>query len=331
MSYRRAVSWLRSHLLRAVALALLISQATALRAQTEVPLRAQTESPLRAVAVSPGIWALVGPIGGPSRDNQALNATYGVLATPEGTILIDSGASAQGARLLADMARQLTGQPVRWVINTGSQHHRWLGNEHLRQSGAQIIAHRRTVQTQRAGAAAQIAELTTLLGDRFEGTLALHAERSVDGARSELTIGGLRIDLLDLGDAHFPGDVVVWLPASRTAFSGDLVYVERLLSLAPLSNGRSWLAAFERLAALAPARIVPGHGAPTDLATAQAQTGDYLRFVVNGVARYAKEMAGVEAALAELGAAPAFAQLANFAQLHRANINRAYLRAEAGD
>ena len=76
---------------------------------------------------------------------------------------------------------------------------------------------------------------------------------------------------------------------------------------------------------------MPGHGAPTDLATAQAQTGDYLRFVVNGVARHAKEMAGVEAALAELGAAPAFAQLANFAQLHRANINRAYLRAEAGD
>jgi len=315
----------RSNVVRAlllVALAWLLSLA--------LPALAQSTA-LRAEAVAPGVWALVGPLAGPSRDNHALNATYGVLATPQGTILIDSGASAQGARLLAGMAQQLTGQPVRWVINTGSQHHRWLGNAELHQSGAQIIAHRRTVQTQRAGAAAQIGELTALLGDRFAGTEALHAERLLDGARSELTLGGVRIDVLDLGDAHFPGDVTVWLPASRIAFSGDLVYVERLLSLAPASNGRSWLAAFERLAALAPARIVPGHGAPTDVATAQAQTGDYLRLVVNGVVRHAKEMAGVEAALAELGAAPAFAHLANFAQLHRANVNRAYLRAEAGD
>ena len=67
------------------------------------------------------------------------------------------------------------------------------------------------------------------------------------------------------------------------------------------------------------------------MATAQAQTGAYLRFVVEGVKRHAREMAGVEAALAELGPAPDFAHLANFEQLHRMNINRAYLRAEAGD
>ena len=42
-------------------------------------------------------------------------------------------------------------------------------------------------------------------------------------------------------------------------------------------------------------------------------------------------MAGVEAAVAELREAPAFAELANFDQLHRPNINQAYLRAEARD
>jgi glyoxylase-like metal-dependent hydrolase (beta-lactamase superfamily II) len=286
---------------------------------------------LRAAAVAPGVWALVGPISGPSRDNHALNATYGVVATPEGTILIDSGASAQGAKLLAAMAQQLTGQPLRWVINTGSQHHRWLGNDQLRQGGAQVIAHRRTVQTQGAGAAAQMVELKAMLGDRLDDTRPFHAERLVDGARSELNLGGQRIEMLDFGDAHFPGDTVVWLPALGVAFTGDLVYVERLLSLAPASNGPSWLAAFERLVSLAPAHVVPGHGGPTNLSTAQAQTGAYLRFVINGVARHARDMAGVEAALAELGDAPAFAGLANYAQLHRSNVNRAYLRAEAGN
>ena len=305
-----------------VVLACMLSQA--------LPAAAQP-APLRADVVAPGIWALVGPIGGPTRDNHALNATYGVVATDEGTILIDSGASVQGAKLLGAMAQQLTGKPVRWVINTGSQHHRWLGNDHLQKAGAQVIAHQRTVQSQRAGAAAQMAELQSVLGDRLEGTRPLYADRLLDGARSALSLGGQRIEMLDLGDAHFPGDTVVWLPAAGVAFTGDLVYVERLLSLAPASNGPSWLAAFERFVALSPVHVVPGHGGPTNMATAQAQTGAYLRFVVNGVARHAREMAGVEAALAELGDAPAFAQLANFAQLHRSNVNRAYLRAEVGN
>ncbi len=305
-----ALAWVLSHALPAVAQP---AQATLLRADV----------------VAPGVWALVGPLSGPTRDNHALNATYGVVATAEGAILIDSGASAQGAQLLAVMAQQLTGKPVRWVINTGSQHHRWLGNDHLHKAGAQLIAHQRTVQSQRAGAAAQMVELQSLLGDRLDGTRAAYAERLLDGARSVWSLGGTRIEMLDLGDAHFPGDVVVLLPAAGVAFTGDLVYVERLLSFAPASNPRSWLATFERFTALSPAHVVPGHGGPTNIATAQAQTGAYLRYVVNGVARHAKEMAGVQAALAELGDAPAFAQLANFAQLHRSNVSRAYLRAEA--
>jgi glyoxylase-like metal-dependent hydrolase (beta-lactamase superfamily II) len=305
-----------------VLMALLLLQALSARAQDAV---------LRTAIVAPGVWAIVGSIGGPSRDNHALNATYGVVATPEGTILIDSGASAQGAQLLAASAKQLTGQAVRWVINTGSQHHRWLGNGHMRSAGAQIIAHRMTVQTQQAVAEMQIVELRGLLADRFAGTQAVHAERVLEGESSEIVLGGVRVALLALGDAHFPGDTVVWLPEQRIVFAGDLVYAERLLSVAALSNPRSWLAAFERLVRLAPAQVVPGHGSPTTLALAQSQTGAYLRLLVDGVARHAKEMAGVEAALAELGDAPAFVHLANFSQLHRGNINRAYLRAEAGD
>ena len=324
------VSWLRSDFLRAVVLvllALLLAQALPLRAQ----MSDKSPALLRSVAVAPGVWALVGSLGGASRDNHALNATYGVVATPEGAILIDSGASAQGATLLAGMAQQLTGQPVRWVINTGSQHHRWLGNEALRKSGAQVIAHARTVQGQRKLADAKTLEARAVLGEQFGATQPAFAERMPDGERAALTLGGLRIELLDLGDAHFPGDTVVWLPASRIAFAGDVVYVERLLSIAPESNPSAWLRAFDRLVALAPAHVVPGHGAPTSVATAQAHTGAYLRTVTAGVARHAKEMAGVDAALNELGSAPAFAHLANFELLHRANVNRAYLRAEAGE
>jgi hypothetical protein len=35
----------------------------------------------------------------------------------------------------------VTTQPIRWVINTGGQDHRWLGNGYFRAQGAELIAH----------------------------------------------------------------------------------------------------------------------------------------------------------------------------------------------
>ena len=45
------------------------------------------------------------------------------------------------------------------------------------------------------------------------------------------------------------------------------------------------------------------------MAQAQRETGDYLAFVVNGSRKLAEEMAGVDAAVATLRDAPAFAGL----------------------
>ena len=92
-------------------------------------------------------------------ENFGLNANYGVIDTPAGAILIDAGASHQAARQLEAEVRKLTGKPVAWVINTGSQDHRWLGNGYFAAQGAQIIALQRTATTQQRLGANQIAAL----------------------------------------------------------------------------------------------------------------------------------------------------------------------------
>ena len=96
-----------------------------------------------------------------------------------------------------------------------------------------------------------------------------------DDAKFEF--GGVAIELRHRGGAHTPGDMMVWLPQERVLFSGDVVYVDRLLGVIPASRTKPWLATFAEIERLAPAKIVPGHGRVTDLATAQAQTRDYLR------------------------------------------------------
>jgi glyoxylase-like metal-dependent hydrolase (beta-lactamase superfamily II) len=78
----------------------------------------------KAELVIDNVFAIVGPIGGRTAANDALNANMGFVVTPQGVILIDSGASKLGAEKIAAAIAQVSTQPVRWVVNTGSQDHR---------------------------------------------------------------------------------------------------------------------------------------------------------------------------------------------------------------
>jgi glyoxylase-like metal-dependent hydrolase (beta-lactamase superfamily II) len=287
-------------------------------------------SPLKSVDLGGGVHALIGPTGPRLPENLGLNANYGVIDTPDGAILIDAGASTAAAKLLEAEVRRLTGKPVRWVVNTGSQDHRWLGNSHFAAQGAEIVALERTTRTQQRLGKGQLEALNPVFKEQMSGTQVMPARQALPGDVARLQLGGRAIELHYFADAHFPGDAIVWLPKEAILFSGDLIYVDRILGILPESNAGTWLSAFSQAVALQPKWIVPGHGQVCDIARAQRDTGDYLAFVVDGTKKFAEDMAGVDAAVAALGGAPAFSHLLNFGELHRGNVNRAYLRFEAG-
>jgi glyoxylase-like metal-dependent hydrolase (beta-lactamase superfamily II) len=282
----------------------------------------------RAEKVVDNVYAIVGPLGQRSAENDGLNANFGFVVTPKGVILIDSGASVLGAKKLEAAIRAVTEQPVRWVINTGSQDHRWLGNGYFAGKGAEVIALARTAATQAEYATQQMTGLERFLGKRLEGTKPLPAPKTLAGASATLERGGVTFELVHT-DAHYPGDARVWLPTQRVVFSGDLVYVDRLLGVLPWSSVKNGQRAFKALAALKPARIVPGHGRVCDLAQAQRETGDYYDFLADKVGAAAREMEPLSATLDRYADLPAFRHLQNYSDLHRANMNRAFVEFES--
>jgi glyoxylase-like metal-dependent hydrolase (beta-lactamase superfamily II) len=222
----------------------------------------------------------------------------------------------------------VTKQPVRWVVNTGSQDHRWLGNDYFAGQGAEVIALARTAATQAENGAQQLQGLERFLGKRLEGTRPLPAPKTLAGETATLELGGVTLELA-YTDAHYPGDARVWLPKQRVAFSGDLVYVDRLLGVLPWSSVQNGQQAFHALAALKPARIVPGHGRVTDLAQAQRETGDYYDFLAGKVGAAAREMEPMDETLDRYADLPQFRHLENYGDLHRPNMNRAFTEFEA--
>lgn len=282
----------------------------------------------RAERVTDTVYAIVGPLDQRSVDNDGLNANFGFIVTPKGVILIDSGASYLGAEKIAAAIGKVTDKSVRWVINTGSQDHRWLGNDYFAGKGAEIIAMQRTAVTQAEYAGQHRQSLERFLGERMQGTHALPAPKTLAGDSATLELGGEML-MLAYTDAHFPGDAWVWLPKRGVMFSGDLVYVDRMLSVLPWSSVKNGQKAFPALAALKPARIVPGHGRVCDLAQAQRESGDYYDFLARKIGVAAREMEPMSATLNRYADLPAFRHLENYEGLHRANMNRAFIEFES--
>lgn len=225
--------------------------------------------------VTENVWAIVGETEQRSADNLANNATFGLVVTGAGAVLVDPGGSWQGAAALHDAIRTVTDQPVVHVINTGGQDHRWLGNGYWQAQGATVIASTAADADHRARAGAHMIALAQFLGDGLEGTEPSLADVTFETDYT-LEIGGFSFEIMHRGPAHTPGDSFVWLDERDVMFTGDIVYVDRLLGNGPARDTDSWIAVFAAMAAYQPAHIVPGHGRATDLPTATRDTHDYL-------------------------------------------------------
>ncbi|MGQ9723899.1 MAG: MBL fold metallo-hydrolase [Tepidimonas sp.] len=282
---------------------------------------------VRFTRVADNVYAYIGDIEGRTYENEGLNANLGLVVTPAGAVLIDSGPTRQVAQKIEAAARAVTSQPIRWVINTGGQDHRWLGNGYFKEKGAQIIAHQNAEADMKARANEHVEGLQRVLKERFEGTVPVLPTRWLTDADTRLDFGGTVIELKHRGGGHTPGDTLVWLPQTRVLFSGDVVYVDRILGLHPVSRTKTWLQSFAAIEELKPAVIVPGHGRVTDLTTAQKETRDLLAALRAHMKKAVDEGVDISAAVKSFDSKP-------FMYLKHAEVwlpqlaNRTYLEIE---
>lgn len=281
---------------------------------------------LRFTEIAPGVHAFIGEMGNRSYENEGMNTNVGFVVTKEGVVVIDSGASYQAAKKIHEAIWRVTNQPVKYVINTGGQDHRWLGNGYFKEQGATIIAHSKAAADMNSRGADQVAVLKGVLRERADGTRPTLPDETFDKEKT-LKLGGTEIRIIHAFGGHTPGDSVVWLPASRTLFSGDLVYVDRMLGVNPVSNTKNWLASFEALEKLAPRRIVPGHGKVCDLAKAKRDTKDYLVLLRGHMKQAIDKGLDLQRAIDTLDQSR-FKTLLNYESLKGSNASNTYLEME---
>ena len=277
--------------------------------------------------VAPGIYAHIGETGARSVENEGLNANLGLVLTPAGAVLIDSGATAQSAAQIDAAVKRMEPKGVKWVINTGGQDHRWLGNGYFKAQGAEIIAHASARPDMVNRGNDHLQGLRDVLGAKAEGTVPTLPTRWLAAPDERLELGGVTFEFKHRGGAHTPGDMLVWLPQQRVLFSGDVVYVDRLLGVLPVSQTRAWLQTFAVIEQLRPNVLVPGHGGVTTLEKAKADSQAYLLALRAHMKKAVDEGVDISAAVKSFNAAP-FMHLLNAAELMPGNASRSYLELE---
>ncbi len=278
--------------------------------------------------VSPHVWAWIGPYDPPSRENRGFRMNLGFVVGTQAVAVIDSGYSPRMAEAMLRHIRKITPLPLRHVVNTNSQPHRFLGNAVFRQAGARIVAGREAAERMArdgatmAGAAAGILGLANLpvpdVPDHLLGA----------GESANLDLGGgIALAVRHMGTAHTKGSLIVEVSPDRTVFAGDILYGGRLLAILPDSSVKGWIAAYEQLRSVNGAAFVPGHGQPGPLADFDHPTLSYLVRLKKHMDEAVKKGNDIEKAKADFDGS-AWKPLANFNELAGRNAYQAYQESE---
>ncbi|MFN4262489.1 MAG: MBL fold metallo-hydrolase [Thioalkalivibrionaceae bacterium] len=285
---------------------------------------------IEPIAVTDRVFYLYGSLENRTPINRGLNANLGFVVTDDGVVLIDTGPSHLAAAEIQSAIEAATGQPIRLIVNLGSQDHRWLGNDFFAEQGLEIVALKRTADTQANQGDGILTRMAAGIGDdELAGTRPLPATRPVDAEQHDFELGNVAFSLRFAGDAHFPGDAFLYLPDESVVFTGDIVYTERMLGIHSFTNPVGQLAAFRAIESLEPQHVVPGHGRATNLDEARRDTGNYLATVIKEVRAAIDDWRPIDEVVEDLSDFAAFRHLRHYDDWHRRNVHATYLFLEA--
>lgn len=227
---------------------------------------AAAEFPMQAQEVAPGIHAVVTPVRDfPTPENRGWNSNTAFVVTNAGVLQFDTGSSRAIGAGLREVVAGVTDRPVRWVVNSHAHGDHWLGNGAFAGEGVDFIA-TQVVRDIIANDGAEWVRRFANLTDGATGESAVVVPNVVVGEHERRDLGGVAVEFIGVGRSHSPGDMVAWLPESRVLLAADVVYSDRLPAVFD-ADIRHWIETLNRLEALEPLVVVPGHGEVSDVAS----------------------------------------------------------------
>jgi glyoxylase-like metal-dependent hydrolase (beta-lactamase superfamily II) len=277
------------------------------------------------IRVTDRVYYVRGHAGMVSRENEGFNSNAGFVVTDDGVVVFDAlGTPALGAALLAAI-RAITDQPVRRVIVSHYHADHFYGVQAFKAAGAEIWAHERVRDYLATDApAARLEERRQSLRPWVnETTRVIPPDRYLSGS-TRFSLGGIDFTVLPAGPAHTSEDIMLLVEQESVLFAGDVMFAGRVPFVGD-ADSRAWLAALDHLAAIAPRRVIVGHGPHSDDASADIDlTRRYLRYLREKMGAAVEELETFDEVYERTDWSP-FAHLPAFEAANRGNAYNTYL------
>ncbi len=279
--------------------------------------------------VAPHSYYIPGLPGAASRQNQGFMSNAGFVVTAEGVVVFDTLGSPSLAQEMLQRIREVTPLPVKIAIVSHYHADHYYGIQVFKDAGAQIWAHeggKHVVGSE--DWRLRLDQRKDLLG-RWINDQTQHfpaPDRWLAGD-TDFSLGGMNFQIRHVGPAHSPEDLVMFALEDGVLFTGDLIFKGRVPFIGE-ADSRLWLNALDRLIAMQPKVLVPGHGGASDDPIGDLTlTRDYLKYVREQMGRAVAELLSFDEAYDQTDWS-LYEQMPAFREAHRRNAYNTYILME---
>lgn len=192
---------------------------------------------MASIALSATVWAqsnITKAADGVYQYSQHHGFNSMFVVSNDGVIVFDP-ANSQHSQGMLEAIKEITDQPVRYVIQSHNHWDHAGGGQVFKDQGATILAHEEAYQW---------------MQDNPHPDLAL-PDQTWSGDSKSLTVGNKTIELNYMGPSHGLGMTVAILPQERVAFVADLVTPERVMfTVVPDFHINGWKQALKEIEAM---------------------------------------------------------------------------------
>lgn len=233
--------------------------------------------------LAPGVYAAI------NKDEGHAICNSGIIDLGDETLVFDCFISPAAARDLRQVAESLTGNPVRYLVNSHYHNDHVRGNQCFK--GARILATQTTHDLiaqkdpeEQATEKASMDKRIEIFEAKLKSATDAHQQKeyrlvleyfkaiqesfgeyvmtlpdSIIGDSTWIEGSQRKVLLLSKGAGHTADDLVMWIPREKILFASDLVFI----GFHPwLGDGsvQAWINTLETLRGMKPEIVVPGHG-----------------------------------------------------------------------
>lgn len=217
------------------AIAVLIALAPVAHAQARF-------APIQIHILNGGVYWIEGGVGSNS----------GVVVGKDGVIVIDAKQTLESGKAVLTEVAKLTPKPITHVILTHSNLDHVDGLVAF-PKGLTIIAQENCKK-----------QMESPRSNPQNIDLHDYIPTKTVNEKGSLTIDGVRFELLHFAPAHTSGDLIIYLPEQKIAFTGDITVTRLpypLIHMEDQGSSEGWIESMKGIVALNADTYIPGHGA----------------------------------------------------------------------